>query len=103
VLDYVTQYFFHEVAARVADRLGPAPASQRLEPYQEGRSVQTLHVGDYAGVAPVCEELYGHFLPAHALQPKGYYHEIYLNDPNRVAPEQRRIVIRQPVETLKKV
>jgi hypothetical protein len=97
VLEDVTENLFEEVAVKVAEKLGPAPASQRLAAYREGLSVQTLHVGDYSGVEPVCRALYGDFLPVRHLRPQGFYHEIYLNDPNRVAPEKRRIVIRQPV------
>jgi len=57
-----------------------------------------MHIGDYKGVAKVCDELYTKFLPDNDLEPKGYYHEIYLNDPARTAPQKRKIVIRQPVE-----
>jgi len=31
------------------------------------------------------------------LIPNGHHHEIYLNDPNRVAPEKLATVLRQPV------
>lgn len=97
VLDIVTEELFQEAAGKAEARLGSRPASLRLDSCLEGRCVQTLHIGDYSGVAKVCQNLYGDFLPAHQLEPQGYYHEIYLNDPNRVAPEKRRIVIRQPV------
>ena len=33
----------------------------------------------------------------HNLIANGHHHEIYLNDPNRVAPEKLRTVLRQPV------
>ena len=56
-----------------------------------------MHVGDYNEIGAVCEKLYKEYLPANHLKPKGYYHEIYLNDPTRTAPKKRKIVIRQPV------
>lgn len=98
VLEMVTDEMFSEAVAKVEEKRGPAPASLRMEHYCEGRSVQTKHVGDYAGVQAVCRELYTQFLPANKLKPSGHYHEIYLNDPSRVAPEKRKIVIRQPVK-----
>ena len=43
------------------------------------------------------EALHQEFLPSHNLIPNGHHHEIYLNDPNRVAPEKLKTVLRQPV------
>ncbi len=100
VLDFVTEELFQDAVVKAEARLGSRPASLGLESYREGRCVQTLHNGDYAGVAKVCQTLYRDFLPAHHAKPGGYYHEIYLNDPNRVAPENRRMVIRQPVASI---
>lgn len=97
VLDLVTEELFRDVVAKVTARLGPPPASLQMEYFHEGTCVQTMHVGDYSGVAEVCRTVYEDFLPARRLKPRGYYHEIYLNDPARVAPGKRRIVIRQPV------
>jgi hypothetical protein len=88
---------FEEAAAEVSKKLGPPPPSLRMELIQEGKSIQITHIGDYQGIQDLCEELYGEYLPANGLVPNGYYHEIYLNDPDRTAPGKRRIVIRQPV------
>lgn len=96
-VDWITQEHFQEAVAKVEGKLGPAPMTLRLENLHEGSSVQTMHVGDYGRITAVCEKLYHEYLPRHDLQPNGYYHEIYLNDPARTAPEKRRIVIRQPV------
>jgi hypothetical protein len=68
-----------------------------LENLHEGKSVHILHVGDYNGIGAICRRLYDEYLPAHGLTPNGHYHEIYLNDPRRTAPEKRKTVIRQPV------
>lgn len=97
MLDFVTDDLFAEAINKAVARLGPAPGSLKLEYHREARCVQTMHVGDYAGVAAVCRALYDEFLPSRGLKPAGFYHEIYLNDPERVAPEKRKIVIRQPV------
>jgi len=77
--------------------LGPAPNTLRLENLHEGNSVEIMHIGEYEKIRAVCDELYTVYLPESNPQPNRYYHEIYLNDPNRTAPEKRRVVIRQPV------
>jgi hypothetical protein len=96
-IDWITDEQFDEAVAKVARKRGPAPNTLRLLTLHEGKSVQTLHVGDYDELGAVCRRLYDEYLPANNLKPNGYYHEIYLNDPDRTAPEKRRIVIRQPV------
>jgi hypothetical protein len=97
LVDWITQEQFEEAIAKVEERRGPAPETLRLETLHEGRSVQTLHVGDYSKVSEICRKLYGEYLPQHKLEPAGCYHEIYLNDPSRTAPDKRKLVIRQPV------
>lgn len=97
VLEMVSEEFFEEAVVRAEARLGPRPASVSIRSLGEGRCVQTRHVGDPSGVERVCRVLYDDFLPARNLKPQGCYHEIYLNDANRVAPEKRQIVIRQSV------
>ena len=98
--DWIDQERFEDAVGFVEKKLGPAPWTLRLEDQHEGKSVQITHIGDYDGVKAVCDELYNGFLPKNNLKPNGHYHEIYLNDPNRTAPDKRRIVIRQPVVQL---
>jgi hypothetical protein len=98
-IDWITPEKFEEAVAKAAAKRGPAPASLRLAQLYEGTSVQIMHVGDYSGVAALCAKLYNEFLPQNGLRPNGAYHEIYLNDPARTAPNKRRLVIRQPVTT----
>ena len=69
----------------------------RLERFAEGLSVQTLHLGPYDEEAPLLRELHESYLPQQGLHPHGLHHEIYLNDPSRVAPEKLRTILRQPV------
>ena len=95
--DWINQERFNKAVAEVEKKLGPAPETLRLDDLHEGKSVQIQHIGDYDQVRVICEELYSVYLPEHNLTPSGAYHEIYLNDPRRTAPEKRRVVIRQPV------
>ncbi|MBB3121730.1 GyrI-like domain-containing protein [Pseudoduganella violacea] len=87
------------LAASVSDmrgELGEA-AAPRWEAIAEGTCVQILHVGPTADLPALLAQLYGAYLPQEGLAPAGPYHEIYLNDWRRVAPAQRKIILRQPV------
>lgn len=64
--------------------------------FDEGMSVQTLHVGPYSTVSATIA-LLGEFMAAHDLVPNGRHHEIYLSDLRRCDPERLHTVLRQPV------
>ena len=96
--DWVDSGMFEQAVATVRERLGEPPESLRLDRYAEGRCVQIMHRGpENEEGAAVARRLYGEFLPQHGLTPSGHFHEIYLTDPSRVAPEKMRTVLRQPV------
>jgi hypothetical protein len=95
--DWLTAEMLDDGVATAAARLGEPPASLRLEACHEGLSAQIMHVGPNSEEGPTIARLHREFLPAHNLIPNGHHHEIYLNDPNRVAPEKRKTVLRQPV------
>jgi len=69
----------------------------RFETLDEGRCVQTLHVGSFDDEAPVLARMHDEFIPANGLRMTGHHHEIYLSDPRRTAPEKLRTILRQPV------
>ena len=50
-------------------------------------------------LGPVVARLHQEFLPANKLTTNGHHHEIYLNDPRRVAPEKVKTVVRQPARS----
>jgi len=89
---------FHSAVQSVKSRLEEIPDTLRREVLTEGRCAQILHVGTPEEIPAKLEELYTRFLPEHGLQPAGRYHEIYLDDWSRVAPQRRKIVLRQPVQ-----
>lgn len=70
----------------------------RVEQFEEGRSVQILHVGPYDAEGPVLERLHKVFIPEHGLTMTGKHHEIYLSDPRKTASEKLRTILRQPVK-----
>ena len=98
VPDWITQEHLDAVRDAIA-RKGGAPLldAVRLERYDEGRSVQTLHVGSYDDEAPVLAAMHREFIPAHSLRMTGKHHEIYLSDARRTAPDRLRTILRQPV------
>ena len=63
---------------------------------KEGRSLQVLHVGPYDEVGPVYQRLL-HRITEQGLSCSGPPHEVYINDPRRVAPEKIKTIVRIPV------
>lgn len=76
------------------------PEGLRLEWFEEGLVVQIMHIGPNEEVRPTLDQLYHEYLPQNGLEAHGHYHEIYLGDPRRIAPEKRKTGIRQPVRAL---
>lgn len=75
----------------------PAIDRLRIDTLDEGRCIQTLHVGPYDDEGPVLAHLHDHVIPGKGLRMRGHHHEIYLGDPRRAAPEKLRTILRQPV------
>lgn len=99
VPEHVTSSMFEAAVAAVSKKkdVSPSVGSVRLETLEEGRCVQTLHVGSFDDEAPVLEELHRRFIPEHGLTMRGRHHEIYLSDTRRVEPAKLRTILRQPV------
>jgi hypothetical protein len=95
--DWLEETMFEQAVAQASHKLGEVPSGLRLERYAEGKCVQIMHVGAPGTQASVMTRMHHEFLPVHDLAPHGHHHEIYLNDPRRVAPEKLKTVLRQPV------
>jgi hypothetical protein len=67
----------------------------RFETYHEGKAVQLLHIGSYDDETPAVARLH-QYIADNGWSLSGTHHEIYLNDPRKVAPEKLKTVIRQP-------
>jgi hypothetical protein len=93
---------FVEAARRTVEAKGaPARLSDiRFASLDEGRCVQTLHLGSFDGEAGVLTRMHDEFIPASGLRMTGRHHEIYLSDPRRTAPEKLRTILRQPVASV---
>jgi len=70
----------------------------RLENYQEGKSVQILHLGSYDDEGSVLLRLHEEWMPENGYDFNGKHHEIYLSDPRKVAPEKLKTILRQPIK-----
>ena len=95
--DWMDQTIVADAIANAGTALGQAPSSLRREEIHEGRSVQFTHVGPPTSESAMVARLYDEYLPSRRLVPNQPFHEIYLTDSTRVAPEKLRTVLRQPV------
>ncbi len=95
--DIITQALFEE-AKQLVTAKGKAASvdNARLETYIEGLSVQIMYFGPYADEGPTIANLH-QFAFDEGYSLHGKHHEIYLNDPRRVAPEKIKTIIRQPI------
>jgi hypothetical protein len=75
----------------------PALSRVRFEPYNEGLSLQLLHVGPYDAEAPKLKYLHAEYMPTHNLAFNGRHHEIYLSDPRKTADAKLKTILRQPI------
>lgn len=63
---------------------------------QEKKAVQILHVGAYEDERSTIELLKEYMAEQKVVQ-QGYFHEIYISDPRRTAPEKLKTILRIPV------
>jgi hypothetical protein len=101
--DLITPQHFDEALAQMRKKKGDLPgyARLRLESFEEGLCVQTMHIGPYATELETLEKMQA-FMAANGLRDLvgqgGKHHEIYMGDPRRAAPEKLKTVLRHPVE-----
>jgi hypothetical protein len=98
VPDWITPGLFDAAVAKAAAASPLARLDRvRLETLEEGRCVQTLHVGSYDDEADTLDRLHNEFIPGEGLIMTGRHHEVYLSDARRVEPARLRTILRQPV------
>ena len=95
--DWLTDEMFDEALNEAGEILGEAPKTLRVEKFNEGKSVQIMHIGSYQKISSTLKNMYQDYIPKNKLIANGFYHEIYLNDPSRVAQSRLKTVLRQPV------
>ncbi|QMV01213.1 hypothetical protein GHV40_06825 [Devosia sp. D6-9] len=95
--DFASSALYEAAVEKARGKLGESPASLRLERYEEGLSVQILHIGSYDDEGPTLARLHDEFMPQNGLVATRHHHEIYLSDARKTAPEKLKTILRQPV------
>jgi hypothetical protein len=96
--EWITRDMFDAAVQKVAEKDPPMNLPKvRFETYEEGRCVQTLHVGSFDDEAAVLKQMHEEFIPQNGLNLAKKHHEIYLSDFRKVAPDKLRTILRQPV------
>jgi len=79
----------------------PGFSRLRLDSFEEGPCVQTMHIGPYATEPETLERMLA-FMAEKGLQDLvgmgGKHHEIYLGDPRKAAPDKLKTILRHPVK-----
>lgn len=75
----------------------PAISEVKLETLKEGLCVQYLHKGPITDIAESTQEMLV-FAAERKTKPHGFYHQIYLTDPRKTAPEKMQTILRIPVQ-----
>ncbi len=95
---HITDEMFRAAVSQAAEkRPNPALAQMRLERWEEGLSIQIMHIGPYAD-EPRSIARMDAFAEEKGYRKRGRHHEIYLGDPRRAQPDKLKTILRQPVE-----
>jgi hypothetical protein len=100
--ELITQPVFEEGLSQLRKKKGDHPgyARLRLDSFEEGSCVQTMHTGPYATELETLAKMQA-FMAESGYTDKvgkgGLHHEIYLGDPRRAAPEKLKTILRHPV------
>lgn len=97
VPEAVTAGHLAKVRKVLKERKGLDTKAVKRVRWKEGRALQILHVGPYDEVGPVYRQLEA-YASDHGLAIQCPAHEIYLNDPRRVAPEKIKTIVRLSVK-----
>jgi len=98
--EFITPGEFKEAVAKLKLRRPDAALDNlRLETFNEGDIVQTMHIGPYAEERKSIQRLQ-EYAASHGYKLSGKHHEIYLGDPRRTVPEKLRTILRRPVASI---
>ena len=99
--DHITDEMYQAGLDQLKKKRGDTPGISRLrlESFQEGLSVQIMHIGPYATEPQTVQRMHA-FAQENGYRLRGRHHEIYLGNPLRSQPEKLKTVLRQPVEVI---
>ena len=92
----VTRTHLKETVRTIREKKDLDASAVKLTSWREGRALQMMHVGPYDQVEKSYTQL-GTRAEELGYRIKGPGHEIYVNDPNRVAPEKLKTIVRLPI------
>jgi hypothetical protein len=96
--DLIIQEMVERAIAEVRKKKDPPALSKmRFERFDEGKSVQIMHIGPYSEEGPTIARMHA-YIHENGYTENGKHHEIYLSDPRRTDPGKWRTVIRHPIK-----
>jgi hypothetical protein len=96
--EVITIEMVNEGIEEVRKKKNPVSLGQvRFENFREGLSVQVMYIGPYAEESETISQMH-QYINEQGYTFNGKHHEIYLSDPNRVAPEKLKTILRQPIK-----
>ncbi len=96
--DHLTEMDYQQALEELKrKRPNPALDKMRFESFEEGLSVQIMHIGPYSEEPRSLDKMQA-YIDEHGYRYRDHHHEIYLGDPRRAKPEKLRTVLRHPVE-----
>jgi hypothetical protein len=99
--DLITPELYQDGLSRLKKKRGSKPGfdRMRLESFQEGLCVQTMHIGPYSKEMETIARMDA-FSAEKGYRKTGKHHEIYMGDPRRAAPDKLKTILRHPVEKI---
>lgn len=95
--DPVTNALFEQAREQLRAKKNPAMLDKaRFEGYEEGCSMQIMHLGPYSEEPATIENMVA-FAAENGYRTHGLHHEIYLGDPRRAKPQKLKTVLRHPI------
>ena len=96
--DLVTAEMFAEALAQLRKKKGDQPGFTRLrlEAFEEGLCVQTMHIGPY-DTEPATVARMDAFAEENGYTKRGKHHEIYMGNPLRADPAKLKTILRHPI------
>lgn len=96
--DWITPPLVEEARLAVTKKASSSLPHVQFDQFEEGKSVQILHVGSYDDEGPVLNDLHNRWLAENNYSENGLHHEIYLSDPRKSNPEKLKTILRQPIK-----
>lgn len=96
--DFVDKETFELARAQLKKKKNPVSIDKaQLKRHEDGLSAQILYTGPYSNEGKYIEEMHKS-IEEEGYKLRGKHREIYLSNPQRVASEKLRTIIRQPIE-----